>query len=251
MQKNSTDTIRVALITGAAKRIGADIAETLHEAGMNIVLHYHTSEHEASSLCDKLNKKRPNSAAILQADLMNIPHLKKLAHQAAEQWGHLDVLVNNAARFYRTPIHDVTESQWDELMTANLKAAFFLAQAAAPYLAKRQGCIVNIADVHGERPMQDYAVYCISKAGLLMMTKSLAKELGPDVRVNAVSPTMISPEGKNAVSDAVKKKVIERIALGRLGEGKDIAKAVLFLVASAEYVTGQVIAVDGGRSLSI
>ncbi|MDR3491056.1 MAG: pteridine reductase [Gammaproteobacteria bacterium] len=252
MQDRQIIATKVALVTGAARRIGAEIAETLHTAGMNVVLHYHTSQQEAESLSAKLNKKRSDSAIFLQADLTQMTALNELVSQAAAKWGSLDVLVNNASEFYTTELSQVTVAEWDDLMSCNLKAPFFLSLAARPYLKMQKGCIVNIADIHGERPMRDYSIYCISKAGLMMVTKALAKELGPDVRVNAVSPGAIMwPEGENSLTEKVKQKIIERTALQRAGAANEIAKAVLYLVRDADYVTGQVLAVDGGRSLLI
>lgn len=247
-----TKSSKVALITGAARRLGAEIAHTLHEAGFNVVLHYHRSFEEAKRLCTVFNENRPGSAVILQADLADTRHLADLVKNAAQQWGHLDVLINNASRFYKTSIDTVTEENWDDLLNSNLKAPFFLSQAAMSYLHARKGCIVNLADVHGERPMRDYGVYCVSKAGLLMLTKMLAKELGPSIRVNAVSPgTVMLPEGLNTLKKDEKEKILSRVALRRHGTPKDVAKAVLYLVAQADYVTGTVLTVDGGRSLMI
>jgi pteridine reductase len=250
MQKNPLAS-KVALVTGAARRIGAGIARTLHDAGMNIVLHYNASEEEAIQLCEQFNQQRKHSAVVIYAELQEGESEKALIHQAAETWGRLDVLVNNASRFYRTQIGEITEYAWNDLLNSNLKAPFFLAQSAAPFLAANQGTIINIIDIHAERPMDDYSVYCISKSGLLMMTKVLAKELGPRVRVNAVSPgSILWPEGENTLSDAEKQKIIGRTSLLRLGSTADIAKAVLFFVRDADYVTGQVLCVDGGRMLS-
>lgn len=244
--------IKVALITGAARRIGAEIAKTLHHAGMNIVLHCHHSLEEASALCADLNKKRAQSAHVLQADLLDSAECRKLAFEANAVWGRLDVLVNNASRFYKTPVGDVLENQWADLMDCNVKAPFFLCQTSADYLQEHRGCIINITDIHGENPLRDYSVYCISKAALLMMTKVLAKELAPTIRVNAISPgAMIWPEGENQLSEAAKKKIINDIALQRHGNANDIARAVLFFLVDADYVTGQVLAVDGGRMLSM
>lgn len=243
---------KVALITGAARRVGAEIAQTLHEAGLNVVLHYHRSEKDAEQLCNFLNEKRENSAIIQQADLSETNNLSLLVDNAAKKWGHLDVLVNNASRFYKTAIGQVTEESWDDLLNSNLKAPFFLCQAAMKYLQERRGSIVNIGDVHGERPMRDYGVYCISKAGLLMLTKTLAKECGPAVRVNAVSPgSVMLPEGENTLTPVEQDKILSRVILRRHGTAKDIAKAVLYLVNEADYVTGTILEVDGGRSLMI
>jgi pteridine reductase len=241
---------KVALITGAARRVGAEVARVLHEADMNIVIHYNSSKKEAETLCEDLNEKRNNSAIIFQADLMDIKNLPICIDQAAQQWGRLDALINNASRFYKTHISNITETAWDDLLTSNLKAPFFLAQAATPYLKKSHGCIINITDIHGAKPIREYPVYCISKARLIMLTKSLAKELGPEVRVNAVSPGAVAwPEGSNTLSNELKEKIIRSSVLEKSGNPKDIAKAVLYFIRDAEYVTGQVLAVDGGRSL--
>lgn len=243
---------QVALITGAARRIGAEIARLLHEAGMNIVLHYHSSGEDADSLCQLLNKLRSQSAITIQADLQEMERSKLLVEQAVQVFGRLDVLVNNASRFYRTEIGKITEYAWDDIINSNLKAPFFLAQAAASYLAVNQGSIINITDIHAERPLRDYSIYCISKSGLLMMTKVLAKELGPLVRVNAIAPgAILWPEGDNLLTDKEKQKIIDSTILQRSGTPLDIAKAVLFFVADATYITGQVLNVDGGRTLSV
>jgi pteridine reductase len=251
-KKTKASTPAVALITGAAKRIGAEIAKSLHKNGMNVVLHYNSSREAAEKLCASLNKNRKNSATLIRADLQNVPSLETLIEQSVATWGRLDVLVNNASRFYKTSIGKISEYSWDDLMNTNVKGPLFLSQAAAPHLKRTQGCIVNIGDIHAERPMRDYAVYCISKAGLIMLTKQLAKELGPEIRVNAVSPgPVLWPEGENALSEASKKNIIERTALQRHGEPDFVAKAVLYLVKDAEYVTGSIIAIDGGRLLCI
>lgn len=251
MQKKSLKSEnKVALITGSARRIGAEIATLLHENGMNVVLHYHASHEEAEKLCTTFNKKRKHSAIIIRADLQEVPSLETLVEQAVGAWGRLDVLVNNASRFYKTGMGKITEYSWDELMNTNVKAPLFLSQAAAPFLAKTKGCIVNIGDIHGERPMRDYGVYCISKAALIMLTKQLARELGPEIRVNAVSPgPVLWPEGENALSPESKQKIIERTALHRHGEPHYVAEAVLFLATRADYVTGHILCVDGGRLL--
>jgi pteridine reductase len=244
-------TSKVALITGSAKRIGAEIAEELHRAGMNIVLHYNASEEEAFGLCEHFNQKRASSAVAIRANLEEAESAKNLVYEAVQIWKRLDVLVNNASRFYRTNIGKVTDYAWDDLMDSNLKAPFFLAQTAAPYLSESHGSIINIADIHGVKPLKDYAVYCISKAGLLMLTKILAKELGPSVRVNAISPgAILWPEGQNTLSDDEKEKIIEETLLQQAGNPEDIAKAVLFLIRDGSYITGQVINVDGGRLLN-
>jgi pteridine reductase len=244
------DSPKVALITGAARRIGAETAKYLHQQGMNIALHYHISRQEAEQLCAELNNIRQNSARLFCCDLEEFNNLGKLVDEAAAVWGRLDVLINNASKFYKTEVGQTSSDAWDELMNANVRAPFFLAQAAAPYLKKTQGCIVNITDIHGDRPLRDYSVYSISKAGLIMMTKSLALELGPAIRVNAVSPGMIVwPEGENKLSVELKGKIVSRTALKCHGSSVVIAKAVAYLISDSEYMTGQVIAVDGGRSL--
>lgn len=241
---------KVALVTGGARRIGAEIARTLHHAGMNIVLHYNSSEEEAIRLCEQFNQHRDHSAVAIHANLEELENGSALIAQAVDVWDRLDVLVNNASRFYRTAIGKVTEYAWDDLMNSNLKAPFFLSQAAGPYLAASEGCIVNITDIHGESPLRDYSVYCISKSGLVMMTKILAKELGPLIRVNAVAPgSILWPEGENTLSNEDKQKIISQTILRRPGSPEDIAKAVLFFVRDANYITGQVLRVEGGRLL--
>ncbi len=240
--------VKNVLITGAAKRIGAACARLLHSAGCNVFLHYRSSAAEAQQLCDELNRLRPDSARIMQADLLNMAELKAVAREASQAWGGLDVLVNNASSFYPTAMTDVSEQQWDELLGSNLKAPFFLAQALAKTLADNKGCIVNIVDIHAERGLSGYPVYSISKAGLAAMTKVLAKELGPEVRVNGVAPgAILWPD--NDLSEPAKVEILQRVALKRSGEPFDIAKAVLFLIKDADYITGQILTVDGGRTL--
>jgi pteridine reductase len=249
MQTKPLDS-KVALITGAARRIGAAIAETLHREGMNIALHYNASEDEAQTLCAKLNQLRANSAVTLQADLLEPEVDKSLITRAHQVWGRLDLLVNNASRFYRTHFGKVTEYAWDDLMISNLRAPFFLSQAAAPYLAEHGGRIINITDIHAWRPMSNYSVYCISKTGLLMMTKALAKELAPHVMVNAIAPgAIVWPEGENSLSDEEKESIISKTPLGRSGSAEDVAKVALFLARDVNFMTGEVLAVDGGRHL--
>lgn len=241
---------KTALITGAAARIGAEIATTLHASGMNIVIHYRSSAAKAEALSVKLNTLRENSATTLQADLLKTGTLNELVSQAAGIWGGLDVLVNNASSFYPTPVGEITEEHWDDLLGSNLKAPLFLSQAATPHLRKTQGCIINIVDIHGFRPMKAHPVYCAAKAGLAMLTQSLAKELGPDIRVNGVAPGAIMWPSSELDKD-IQKSILERTALKRQGGPEDIAKTVKFLVMDAGYITGQVIPVDGGRSLNI
>ena len=240
------------LITGAGKRIGAACARLLHSEGYNIFLHYRSSASEAQQLCDQLNQQRADSAKIMQADLINMPELEAVARAAEMAWGGIDVLVNNASSFYPTAMTEVTEAQWDELLGSNLKAPFFLAKALAKTLADNKGCIVNIVDIHAERGLSGYPVYSIAKAGLAAMTKILAKELGPDVRVNGVAPgAILWPELglPKDLSESAKLEILQRIILKRSGKPDDIAKAVLFMVKDADYITGQILTVDGGRTL--
>jgi pteridine reductase len=253
MQKNKTKVTGVALITGSARRIGAELAGGLHANGFNIAIHYNKSKIAATKLFQHLNKKRPGSAILVHGDLSKTATLKKLVTETIKNFGRLDALVNNASQFYRTLAPKVKEAEWDELFNVNLKAPYFLAQAAFPYLKKTRGCVINIADIHGIRPMKDYSAYCISKAGLIMLTQALAKEFGPDVRVNAVAPGggMELPEGENVLSAKIKSKMRERTVLKRLGQAEEIAKAVLYLTKDAEFTTGQVLVVDGGRSLTM
>jgi len=241
---------KTALITGAAARIGAEIARTLHATGMNIVIHYRASAKSAEALSESLNMLRANSATTLQADLLKTGTLNTLVEDAASVWGGLDVLVNNASSFYPTPVGEITEAHWDDLMGSNLKAPIFLSQAATPYLKQNQGCIINIVDIHGFRPMKEHPVYCAAKAGLAMLTQSLAKELGPDIRVNGVAPGAIMWPSTE-LDPQVQASILERTSLKRQGSPEDIAKAVKFLIIDGEYITGQVIPVDGGRSLNI
>jgi pteridine reductase len=241
---------RVALVTGASRRIGAAIVRDLHAAGYRVLLHYHRSEEEAGRLAGELNAERPGSVVTQQADLDDTAALSGLVNQAINAWGHLDALVNNASTFYPTPLGTVTESQWDALLSSNLKAPFFLCQAAAPQLARRQGAIVNLVDVYAERPLKGYPAYSIAKAGLAALTRSLAVELAPDVRVNGVAPGAIlwpeQTDGGQTQAD-----ILARIPLARSGSPADIAGAVRFLLEGAPYVTGQIIAIDGGRSVFI
>lgn len=236
------------LITGAAKRIGAACARLLHSQGYNVFLHYRSSADEAQQLCAELNQQRPDSAKIMQADLLNMAELEAVAREACMAWGGIDVLVNNASSFYPTAVADVTECQWDELLGSNLKAPFFLAKALAKTLIDNKGCIVNIVDIHAERGLIGYPVYSIAKAGLAAMTKILAKELGPAIRVNGVAPgAILWPDSD--LSEPAKQEILQRVALKRNGDPEDIAKTVLFLIKDADYITGQILTVDGGRTL--
>lgn len=239
---------RTALITGAAHRIGNAITRCLHEAGTDIVLHYRSSRAGAEALQRELNQQRPDSVALVQADLHDTAQFPALAEQAYQAFGRLDILVNNASSFYPTPVGEIDEQQWNDLLGTNLKAPLFLSQAVAPHLRRGGGCIVNMVDIHADRPLRGHPVYSIAKAGLVMLTKSLAAELGPEVRVNAVAPgAILWPESD--MDQGTKDEIISRTFLKRRGDPTDIARAVRFLVRDATYVTGQVLAVDGGRSL--
>lgn len=240
----------VVLITGAAKRIGSHTSRTLHEAGYDIVIHYRSSREQADALAVELNRKRADSARVLQADLDDSDCYQPLVDNAYQQWSRLDALVNNASSFFPTPVGEMNMDNWDKLVNSNMRAPLFLSQAAAPHLKQHGGCIVNMVDVHAQRPMKGHTIYCAAKAGLVMITMSLAKELGPDIRVNAVAPgAILWPE--NDMNEDTKSLILDRTALKRPGEPDDIARTVLFLVKDAAYITGQVIAVDGGRLLNI
>lgn len=242
---------KVALVTGGARRVGAAICRQLHAAGANVVVHCHRSLTDAQSLVDALNAERAASAALVQADLLATGALPSLAHQAQASFGRVDVLVNNASSFFATPMGAIDEQAWDDLIGSNLKAPLFLAQALAGELRRTQGAIINIVDIHAERPLPAYLVYSVAKGGLLALTRALARELGPDVRVNGVSPGAILWPDSGAWQNAQeRRRIVDQVVLGRIGEPADIAGAVVFL-ASAPYITGQVLAVDGGRSLSL
>jgi pteridine reductase len=246
----STGKQKIALITGASRRIGAAIAQKLHSREVNLILHYRNSGIAAEQLAADLNRQRSGSVTLLQADFEQPGELEMLVDTVQERHGRLDVLVNNASAFEPTPVGKVSQDDWDHLMASNLRAPFFLSQALLPLLAANQGCIVNLVDIHAQRPLKDYSVYCIAKAGLLMMTLSLARELGPQVRVNGVAPgSILWPEMD--LDDAAKKAIIERTALKRRGEPEDIATAVAYLALDALYVTGEILTVDGGRSLNM
>ena len=237
-----------ALVTGAAHRIGAAIARRLHAAGMDLAIHYRASATAAEILATELNARRPGSATLLQADLLDHAALGPLVEEAVAALGHLDLLVNNASSFYPTPVAEATPAQWDELLGSNLRAPFFLAQAALPHLRARRGAIVNIVDIHAQRPLGGHPIYSIAKAGLAMLTKSLARELGPEVRVNGVAPgAILWPEA--GLSEAEQQAILDQAVLGRLGDPDDIARAVLYLYRDAGYVTGHVLPVDGGQSV--
>jgi len=243
---------KVILVTGGARRIGAAIVRRLHDAGANVVIHYRDSAGPARAIADELNARRAGSVASIQAGLTQTERLDGLIAEATRAWGRLDALVNNASSFYPTAVGEISEGAWEELVGTNLKAPLFLAQAAAPALRASGGCIVNIVDIHAERPMRGHVVYNVAKAGLATLTRSLARELAPEVRVNGVAPgTILWPENDTWGDEGTRRRIIERIALKRMGEPDDIAKAVEFFIVAAPYVTGQILAVDGGRSLNI
>jgi pteridine reductase len=239
---------RLALITGAAARIGAEIARTLHAEGMDLALHYRGSAAAARTLSLELEQARPGSVLLVQADLAETAALRGLVERVAAFRGRLDLLVNNASVFYPTPIDTASETQWDDLMASNLKGPFFLAQAAADLLRASGGAIVNLVDIHAERPLKDHPIYCMAKAGNAMMVRALARDLGPLVRVNGVAPGAILWPGEG-MAEETKRQILGRTALERPGSPADIARAVLFLARDADYITGQILNVDGGRTL--
>ena len=240
----------VALVTGAAKRIGATIARRLHADGYDLALHYRSSKAEMDALVAELESTRAGSTLALQAELAEFDRLPELVAKTVGHFGRLDGLVNNASAYYATPIGEATPSQWDELFASNARAPFFLSQAAAPHLARQRGAIVNIVDIYAERPLRGHPVYCMAKAALAMATKALALELGPGVRVNGVAPGNVL-WSENPVKAETLETVLERTALQRQGEPGDIAEAVAWLLHGNRYVTGQILAVDGGRTLTI
>jgi len=236
------------LVTGGARRLGAAIARMLHGAGARVMIHYHHSGTEAVALAAELNATRPGSAATVAADLLEVAALPGLVAASLAAFGRLDVLVNNASTFYPTPLGEITPASFDDLIGTNLRAPLFLAQAAAPQLARRQGLVLNLVDIHAYRPLKRHPVYSVAKAGLVMLTQSLAREMAPDVRVNGIAPGPVMwPEGE--MDPALKARILERTALKRVGSPEDIAKAALFFVRDAPYVTGQILPVDGGRTV--
>jgi pteridine reductase len=239
----------VAFVTGAARRIGATIARTLHPGGYDLALHCRNSCDELDALAAELERVRPESTVTLQADLADADCLPELVDAALARFGRLDALVNNASAFHPTPIGTITPSQWDDLFAANARAPLFLAQAAAPHLAARGGAIVNLVDIHADRPLREHSVYCMAKAALAMATRALALELAPDVRVNGVAPgAVLWPEaGKD---EAERAHLVARTPLARIGTPADVAGAVLWLLRDAPYVTGEILRVDGGRAIA-
>ena len=238
--------MKTALISGGAVRIGAQIVRTLHEDGYKVIIHYHQSEEIAQKLCNELNSKRNNSAQVVVADLGDNEAINKLTQTIKS----LDLLVNNASVFYPTLTENSTIEDWDKIINVNLRAPFFLATGLSKELAINQGSIVNIVDIHSDRPLKNFSIYNISKAGLKMLTKTLAKELAPNIRVNGISPgSILWPQDDSQLSEKEKLMMLDRIPLSRQGSPKDIAQAVLFL-ANSKYITGQIINIDGGRSLN-
>jgi len=243
---------KVVLVTGGARRVGAAICRRLHAAGANLLVHYRSAALEARALQVELNARRADSVALAQADLLKTAACSQLVKAALKHFGQLDAVVNNASSFYPTAIGEITEQAWDDLVGTNLKAPLFLAQAAAPELRKQHGCIVNLVDIHAELPMRNHAVYTAAKGGLAALTRALARDLGPEIRVNSIEPgTILWPDDETWRDELSRQRIINQTALKRIGEPDDIAKAVQFLLADAPYITGQILAVDGGRSLSV
>jgi pteridine reductase len=242
---------KVVLITGGAKRVGAAICRRLHSAGANLMLHYRASAGEARLLQAELNHVRAESVALIQADLLDLNKLPAIIDQTLQTFTRLDALVNNASSFFATPVSEITAAAWDDLIGTNLRAPLFLAQAAATALKRTQGAIVNIADIHAERPLKNFVVYSVAKAGLIAVTRSLARELAPEVRVNAIAPGPILWPDDASFDELSRQRIVSQTPLKREGEPDDIAKAVYFLLAEAPYVTGETLRVDGGRHVAI
>ena len=241
---------KTALITGGARRVGAAIARTLHDAGANVIIHCHRSVRDAQTLATELNSRRAASASTVSLDLHATARLGELIEHAEQHFGGLDVLVNNASTFYPTPIGEITEAHWDDLFGSNLKAPLFLSQAAAPTLKRSQGLILNIVDIHGLRPLRRYPVYVAAKAGLIMLTRSLARELGPAIRVNGIAPGPVMWPADGVADATLQAKIIDRALLKRAGSAEDVARAALFFATDAPFITGHIMPVDGGRSVS-
>ena len=239
------------LVTGGAKRVGAAIARRLHREGASLMLHYRGSEREANALRTELSVARGSSVALVQADLLDVAGLAEIVKNTINRFERLDALVNNASTFYPTPVGEMTPANWESLIGTNLRAPLFLSQAAAPHLKKTGGAIVNITDIHAERPLKNYVIYTIAKAGLAGLTRSLARELGPEVRVNGIAPGPIVWPEDGSFDEVTRQRVVSNTILKRTGDPDDIARAVYYLIAEAPYVTGQVIAVDGGRSINL
>ena len=241
----------VALVTGAARRLGAAIASALHDAGHNLVIHYGRSADAARELAATLDQRRPGSAVAIGANLASLPDIERLARGARARWGRIDCLVNNASAFYPTPLAEVTEGQWDDLLASNLKGPFFLSRALAPDLTAAEGTIVNLADINGRIALRRYPAYRIAKAGTLMLTRVLARELAPAVRVNGIAPgAILWAEGAAEMGQGARQRLLERIPLGRLGDPSDIAVLAVLLATRPGYLNGQTISLDGGLSLT-
>lgn len=239
---------QTVLITGAAKRIGAALARAFHAEGAHVAIHFHESAAEAHALSGALNRNRPNSATAIGADLLDLNVLAGIVEQTVKTFGGLDVLINNASTFYPTPIGEITPAHWDDLIGTNLRAPLFLAQAAAPHLRASRGLILNLIDIHGQRPLPQHPVYSTAKAGLAMLTRSLARELGPEVRVNGIAPgPILWPEG--GIDETLKQEIVSKTVLKRSGSPEDIVRTALFFAKDAPFITGQILAVDGGRSV--
>ena len=239
---------RVVLVTGAAKRVGAALARGFHAQGARVAIHFHRSFEAARSLLDALNAERADSAILVQADLLDCAVIPNIVATTVASLGRLDVLVNNASSFYPTPLGSIDLEHWDDLIGTNLKAPLFLSQAAAPHLRQARGLILNMIDIHGQRPLPEHPVYSTAKAGLAMLTRSLARELGPEVRVNGIAPgPILWPEG--GIEESLKDEIVSRTLLKRSGSPEDLVRAALFFATAAPFVTGQILAVDGGRSV--
>lgn len=239
---------RTALVTGGGRRLGAELARTLHAQGASVLIHYHRSRAEAEALAQQLNALRADSVATHCADLLDLAALPPIVKAAVDRFGGVDILINNASSFYPTPLGDITLAAYDDLMGTNLRAPLFLTQAAAHELRRREGLVINIIDIHGSRPLKRHPVYCAAKAGLAMLTQSLAREMAPHVRVNGISPGPVMwPEG--TMDSELQAQILDRTALKRMGSPSDVARAALFFAKDAPYVTGQILAIDGGRSV--
>jgi pteridine reductase len=239
---------RTVLVTGAARRLGAALARGFHAHGANVCIHFHRSAPEAEQLCRSLNELRAGSATTFGADLLDVAALPRIVGHATTTFGRLDVLINNASTFYPTPVGKVTPADWEDLFGTNLRAPFFLAQAAAPALAREHGLIINMIDIHAQRPLPGHPVYSSAKAGLALLTRALARELGPAIRVNGIAPgPILWPEA--GMDEALKQEIVSKTLLKRSGAPEDIVRAALFFAQDAPYVTGQILAIDGGRSV--
>ncbi len=247
-----TDKTPVALVTGAARRLGAQTARALHQRGWNLLLHFHSHGEDARALEQQLNAQRPDSATALQANLSDMEDIEKLAEAAIARWGRLDGLVNNASVFYPTPVAKAAAEDWDRILHTNLRAPFFLLQNCLPALTRNGGCVINLIDIYSEKPLPEHPLYCASKAGLAALTRSWARDLAPAIRVNGVSPgAILWPEGDTPVPEQYQQSILEKTPLARTGKPADIARTIVFLMCDAPFITGQIVAVDGGRSLNM